>query len=452
MASSSDSPQKTPSVLSLLGGPPVVTVDPGDTFTWPRIEKDDEQAVLEVLRRGAMSDLDEVQAFEQAFAQWVGVSHALGFCNGTAALQAAMFACGVGAGDEIICPSITYWASALPAFGLQANVVFCDIDPVSLCADPDDIERRITSRTRAIMVVHYLGHPADMDRINAIAQTHGLRVIEDASHAHGGWYKHRRVGSLSDIAAFSLMSRKSLPCGEAGMLTTADCDLWERAVAFSHYARFDDRIRQAELTLLRGLPLGGVKGRMHGLSAALGQSQLKKNDAWTSEIREAIELFWSELEGVPGLRPHRVDSSDGSNMAGWYAARGHYLPEALGGLSAVTFARAVQAEGGMCAPGCNRPLHLHPVFNEADIYHHGQPTRLAHGGRDLRQPAGSLPVAEVVCSRTVKIPWFVRCRPAVIEQQAAVYRKVAEHADELLALDRAETDQAKQAGGWGLSR
>ena len=114
-----------------------------------------------------------------------------------------MYACGIGMGDEIICPSITYWASSLPCFSLGASVVFADIDPDTLNIDPGDIEHRITTRTKAIVVVHYCAYPCEMDEIMAIAKRHGLRVIEDVSHAQGSLYKGRLTGLLGDVGAMS---------------------------------------------------------------------------------------------------------------------------------------------------------------------------------------------------------------------------------------------------------
>jgi hypothetical protein len=115
--------------------------------------------------------------------------------------------------------------------------------------------------------------------------------------------------------------------------------------------------------------------------------QLKHYDARCAEIRKAMDYFWDLLEGVPGLRAHRPPKGSGSNMGGWYAARGLYVAEELGGLSVTRFAQAVRAEGSICNPGCNVPLHLHPIFNTADVYGDGKPTRIAHTGRDVRQPA-----------------------------------------------------------------
>ncbi len=438
---------RTSDTLALLGGPKVVTLDPEDTFTWPIVTAEDEAAVLGVLRRGAMSGLDVTMAFEAEFAVWQGRTYALGFNTGTASLHAAMFAVGVGVGDEIICPSITYWASALQAFALGATIVFADIDPTTLCIDPHDIEHRITERTKALMIVHYLGHPAEMDAIMAIADRHNVPVIEDVSHAHGGLYRGNKVGNFGTVAAMSLMSGKSMPIGEGGMLVTDDREAHERAIAFGHYRRYDDQISTPELAPYRGLPMGAQKCRMNQLGSAMGRVQLKAYDERAAEIRQAINTFWDLLEGVPGLRAHRVDPDGASTMAGWYNAGGLYEPEALEGLSVTRFAEAVRAEGSHCRAGVNKPLHLHPLLNTCDIYGHGKPTRIANADRDLRQPPGSLPVSEGIGARTYIIPQFKRYHPDTIAQHAAAYRKVAENYSALLSDD---PGNPPDLCGWGL--
>ncbi|HEY3298795.1 MAG TPA: DegT/DnrJ/EryC1/StrS family aminotransferase [Armatimonadota bacterium] len=433
--------------LAIFGGPKTVHSDPGDMFTWPIITEEDENAVLSVLRRGAMSDIDVTMEFERNFASWLDVKHALGFNNGTSALETAMFGCGVGVGDEIICPSVTYWASAMPCYSLQATVVFAEVDPISLCLDPLDIEHRITDRTKAIVVVHYLGHPADMDAIMEVARKHNVKVIEDFSHAQGGLYKGRRVGTIGDVGATSLMSSKSLVAGEAGMMVTNDLEIYERAIAFGHYERFEaDNIHIEYLKPFVELPVAGYKFRMNQLSAALGISQLKHYDARCEEIRKSMNYFWDLLEGVPGLRAHRPEKDSGSNMAGWYAAHGRYVPEELGGLSITRFTDAVRAEGYEASgAGCNGALHLHPVFNTVDTYHHGKPTRIANSDRDLRQPAGSLPVSEKIGEHIFRIPWFKHYRPEIINEYANAFRKVAENYRELLADD---PGNPPQLGSW----
>lgn len=434
--------------LAIHGGSPAVSDTADDVFQWPIITQEDEAAVLDVLRRGAMSGLDVTLQFEQEFADWQGRTYALGCNTGTAALHCAMFGCQIGVGDEIICPSITYWASALQVFSLGGTVVFADIDPETLCIDPADIEQRISDRTKAIMVVHYLGHPADMDPICSIAQRYGLKVIEDVSHAQGGRYKGKKLGNFGDVAAMSLMSGKSLAVGEAGILVTDDREIYERAIAFGHYRRYDDSIETEELKPYRSLPLGGYKYRMHQLSSAVGRVQLQYYDERSVEIRRAMNYFWDLLVDVPGLRPHRVGEENGSNMAGWYAPHGHYRPAEVGGLSVTRFAEAVRAEGSSCTPGVNQPLHRHPLLNTCDVYGHDRPTRIAFSDRDLRQPPGSLPVSEAICRRTYAIPWFKRYRPGIIEQHAAAFRKVAENYQDLLADDPGDPSEL---GRWHMS-
>src|SRR6266849_413523 len=177
------------SALAILGGPKAVRTTDADSFAWPIITPEIEAAVLEVLRAGNMSGTDVTEQFEREYAAWHGMTYGLAHNNGTASIHSAMFGLGIGTGDEIICPRLTYWASCLPVYSLGGTVVFADVDPDTLCVDPADVERRISSRTRAVVAVHYLGHPADMDRIMDVAQRHDIRVIEDVSHAHGARYK-----------------------------------------------------------------------------------------------------------------------------------------------------------------------------------------------------------------------------------------------------------------------
>jgi len=423
---------------ALFGGPKAVTRDPADAFAWPIVTEEDERAVLEVLRAGNMSGTDVTRRFEAEFAEWMGLPFALAHCNGTAALQAAMWAVGVGSGDEVICPSMTYWASGLPALTLGATVVWADIQRRTLCLDPADVGKRLSDRTKAIVVVHYAGYPADVDAIVELAEPRGIKVIEDVSHAHGGVRKGRKLGTLGHVAAFSCMSGKSLPIGEGGMLVTGDREIYERAILWGHYER------HAELTLeplkamsgLRrpqartGLPLGGVKHRINQLASAMGRVQLKHYDRRNAEILKAMHYFWDGLAGTPGLRAHRPKRQSGSEMGGWYNARGLYVAEELGGLPLGRFCEALRAEGFPAEPGANMPLHLQAV-NELDIYGDGEPTLLANATRDVRVPAGSLPVSEAIDEFCFSVPWFKRYRPEIIDEYVLAAAKVAAHADEL---------------------
>ncbi|MCK5811783.1 MAG: DegT/DnrJ/EryC1/StrS family aminotransferase [Clostridiales bacterium] len=434
------------SQLAIFDGSKSVTKESGDLFTWPITTEEDEKAVLDVLHNGSMSGTDITKQFEKEFASWIGLDNALGFSTGTAAIQSAMYGCKVGVGDEIICPTITYWASGLQAYTLGATVVFANVDKKTLCLDPSDIEHRISKRTKAIVCVHYLGHPCDMDAIMAIAKKHNIKVIEDVSHAHGALYNGQMVGTFGDVAAMSLMSGKSLAVGEAGILATNNVEIYERAMAFGHYSRYKaEDIKTKDLKEAAGLPLGGYKYRMHQMSSAMGRVQLKYYDKRSAEIRKAMNYFWDLLEDVPGVVAHRVNEANGHTMGGWYAAKGIYDSSQLGGLSVTRFCEAVRAEGVDCNPGANLALHTHALFQTTDVYGHGKPTRIANSDRDVRELDNSLEPSEEIGAMTYSVPWFKKFYPEKIEEYANAYKKVALNYKELLKDDKGNPEEI---GGW----
>jgi perosamine synthetase len=424
--------------LVLFGGERVL-IDPDETlFNWPILTAEDEEAVLAIMRKPNFADEETVARFEEEFAAWIKVPFAIAHNCGTTALQAAMWAAGVRRGSEVIAPSSTYWATILQCFSLGATPVFADIDPDTLCISADDIERKISPYTKAIVVVHLLGYPADMDRINAIAKKHGVKVIEDASHAHGTLYKGRKAGDLGDVAVFSCCG-KGLAIGEGGMLVTRDRDVYEGVLAWCHNFSFNsERVGNAELLRFKGLPLGGVTARMHNLSAAIGRVQLRHLDARMAVIDQAMNYFWDLLEGLPGIHAHRPSKESGHRMGCWYCPHGIYRPEELGGLSVSRFIEGVRAEGyhSWTRSCIKEPLHLHPLLNHCDIYGDGQPTRLAQASRKFEQGSGSLPITESVKSFTV--PWFKQLDKNAIEKYAALFRKVVENHEELLAGDQGD--------------
>lgn len=436
------------SKLAILGGKKTVTSEPGDIFKWPIVTKEMEDAALEVLRAGSMSGTDITKQFERGFADWHGMTYGLGCNTGTAALHSAFYGIGIGKGDEIICPSITYWASCLPVFSLGGTVVFADIDPETLCIDPADIEKRITEKTKAILAVHYCGRPADMDMLTAVARKHNLKIVEDVSHAHGALYKGRMVGTFGDVSAFSCMSGKSFAIGEAGIMLTNEKEIYEKGIVFGHYARHNE-LTIPELKNGAGLPWGGYKYRMHQMSSAVGLVQLKKYPSEMAEIDRAMNYFWDLLEGLPGIKSQRPPKNSGSTMGGWYSAHGLYRTEELGGLSVTRFCEAVRAEGaeGVC-PGCNTALHLHPLLNTLDVYKDGRPTVIANSVKDIRKTGGPLPVSEGIQTRVFFAPWFKRHYPEIIEEYAGAFRKVIENYKELLEDDPGNPEGL---GSWGLS-
>jgi perosamine synthetase len=255
---------------------------------------------------------------------------------------------------------------------------------------------------------------------------------------------------MGDVACFSIMSGKSLASWEGGMLMTNDRRIYERAIIFGHYERHSSALQFEDLRAGSGLPWGGYKYRMHQLTSAVGVVQLKKYRREMEEIDRAMNYFWDGLEGTRGMRAHRPQKGSGTTKGGWYSPLGLYRLEELEGLSIERFCEAVRAEGAPSSPGCNAPLHLHPVFNTIDIYGQGRPTRIANlpEGADIRQPPGSLPISEQIEGEVFSIPWFKHDRAKVIDEYIAAYKKVSENYKDLLPGD------VRREGGkksWGLT-
>ncbi|MBR5752754.1 MAG: aminotransferase class V-fold PLP-dependent enzyme [Clostridia bacterium] len=431
--------------LALLGGKPIFDhqSEPDELFHWPIITEEDEQNCLDVIRRNKFSGTDITLAFQEEFAAWQGRKYALAFTNGTMSLSAAMFAVGVGMGDEIICPTKTYWGTVSQAINFGASAVFCNINE-RLSMDPDDLERCIGPRTKAIMVVHYFGYPADMDAIMPIARKHGLKVIEDVSHAHGALYKGRKVGTFGDCAAMSMMSWKAFAAGELGMLVTDDQKIYERALAYGHYERNNPKnITDPKLSKYPHIALGGVKGRANQLCCTLALGQLHHFDERMAEVDKAMQYFCDGIEDIQGLHPIRPEKGSGSTMGAWYLPQGTYRPGELGGLSSGRFAEAVRAEtnGLHCWEGGNFCLHTHEFFKSFDFYGIGKPSRIAFADRDVREmDAACAPSEKMYC---VSLPTFKKYMPEHIDRYIEAYRTVAENYEQLIT----ENDQLN-GGRW----
>ena len=429
------------SKLAILGGKPVIEKGHPELFQWPIVNEKMLKDVQEVLLTGNMSGTDISRRFEEGFAKWQKRKYALSHNNGTNALTAAFYGAGLGPGDELICTTLTYWASCLGALSLGASVVFCDVDPVTLQMDPASFEERITPRTKAVVVVHYKAMPCDMDRIMAIAKKHRLKVIEDVSHAQGGHYKGKMLGTFGDVAAMSLMSGKSFAIGEGGMLVTDDEEIYRRAVRFGHYDRIHSCYKKEEFADTLSLPVGGLKNRMHQMSSAVGLVQLEKYEKERREIDRAMKYFWKKVSDIPGLTKV-YPKEKGSDKAGWYASHFMYDSEAFSGVSNKTFCEALTRECGTTVfPGANMPLHYSSLFSSFDIYGHGRPTAKLYlpKGVDPRKLSGKLPVAEKAGGTVINDLWFKHCDKEAIDRYAEAFHKVAKYHRDLLKIN--DTDR-----------
>jgi perosamine synthetase len=274
-------------------------------FAKPKFYGGEAEALAEVIASGWVSQGPRVQAFEQAFAERVGAAHAIATTNCTTALHLALYASGVGPGDEVIVPSLSFIATANAVWHCGATPVFADVDPRTLNLDPKAAERAITPRTKAIMPVHQVGLPADMDAFADIAARHGIALVEDAACAIGATYKGRPIGSLGNPACFSLHPRKVITTGEGGMITTDDDALADRLRKLRQHAMdLSDLARHnASDVVFEAYPERGWNCRMTDMQAALGLCQLEALDEILAERQRQADRYNAALAELPFIDP-----------------------------------------------------------------------------------------------------------------------------------------------------
>ncbi len=236
-----------------------------------------------------------VDAFEDGFAAFCDAAHAIAIVNGTAALHVALLALGIGPGDEVIVPDLTYIASANAVTYCGARPVFSDVDPVTWTLNPEDVARKLSPRTKAIMPVHLYGHPVDMDPILDLAKAHNLFVVEDAAEAHGAEYKGRRVGTLGDIGVFSFYGNKIITTGEGGMIVTNNSELASTSRLLKGQG-MDPQHRY-------WFPIIGYNYRMTNMQAAIGLAQFERIEWFIERRREVAGWYDDALKSLPVLRP-----------------------------------------------------------------------------------------------------------------------------------------------------
>jgi perosamine synthetase len=346
------------------------------------IEDADVAAVVDVLTSDWITTGPKIAEFEQAVAGFVHARHAVSFSSGTAALHAAVFAADLKAGDEAITTPLTFCATANAVLYQGATPVFADVSDDTLTIDPDEAARRITPRTKAILPVDYAGHPADLDAVIALADRHGLVIIEDAAHALGATYRGRMVGSISRLSVFSFHPVKHLTTGEGGMVTTDDAGLARRLRLFrSHGIESDARARQSEGSWFYEMTALGFNYRLTDIACALGLAQLPRLEANLARRRAIAARYGAALAGVPGLvlPPVKPDVTPA-----WHLYPVRVQPPVDRG----EVFRALRAEG----LGVNVhyiPVHLHPYYRDR------------FGDRE-----GAYPHAEGAYRQLISLPMF----------------------------------------------
>jgi dTDP-4-amino-4,6-dideoxygalactose transaminase len=415
---------------AILGGPRAIQ---HGLPPWPVVTEEIIQAVVNALRQGKMSETTDTGLnveLEEAFKRYHDCRYALAVNSGTAALDCAVFAAGVGPGDEVITSPLAPGYVVTPILHLNGIPVFADVDPRTGCLAPDEIEKHITKATKAIMVVHLNGHPADMDPIMEIAARHGLKVIEDCAHSQGSVYRGRKAGVLGHVSAFSLQSVKNMPCGEGGVVLTNDLEMYERATVVAHHPA---RLRQCLTmeTYRRYLDTGlGWNYRIHLAAAAIGVVQMKHFDDVMALRRRNAEIINQELEPLRGVSGTYVAPDC---VHTYYSQMLSYDAEELDGLPLDAFLRALGAEG-VRVRAIESPVHEYGIFQDKEFYGKGCPWKCQFAQTERSYDNIHLPRIEAMRSSAFYIGiggGFVTENVDVIREVAEAFRKVVNNASKI---------------------
>lgn len=352
------------------------------------IEEDDIQAVVDVLRSDYLTTGPKIAEFEKMVADYVGAKYAVAISNGTSALHAACFAAGIQPGDEVITTPLTFAASSNCVLYCGGTPVFADVDLKTYNIDPEDIRRKITDKTKAIIAVHLAGQPCDMDEIHKIAKEHDLLVIEDGAHALGSVYKGKKVGTLSDMTTFSFHPVKPITTGEGGMIVTDNEEFYQKMMLFrSHGITRDENLmtRNDGSWFYQQLDLG-YNYRITDIQCALGCSQMRKLDRFLARRKEIVTRYneaFADCENI--IIPYQLPETE----SGWHL----YIVQVKNCDRRKVF--EALREQGIAVNVHYIPVYMHPYYQE-------------HGYKDVHCKN-----AEEVYSHIISLPLY----PTLTEEQ-----------------------------------
>jgi len=361
---------------------------------WPQFGPEELAGLTHVLESGIWGDAEGpvVRAVEQDYAAFVQANHALACSNGTVAIVLALRALGIGSGDEVIVPPYTFLSTATAVLEVNALPIFADIEPETWCIDPAAVEAAITERTRAIIAVHFAGHPADLDALKVIAERHNLALIEDCAHAHGSMWNNQRVGAIGDMGTWSFQASKNLTCGEGGMVTTNNPELAETIESLRNCGRARDGVWYAHYIMSGNFRLTEWQSTILQEQLRRYPPQLERRDANGRWLNTAL----GQIEGItPVKRDPRC------TVHAYHLYQFRYDAAGFNGLSRDEFVSQMQAQGIPVSAGYPLPLNMQPLFvNRAfDVKATGYDP--AYG--PTRFEKLDLPVCQDVCDTAVWI-------------------------------------------------
>jgi len=405
------------------------------------IGKEEKQRINDVLESGMLSGFiakagdsflggKQVKEFESLVKKYFNTEYAVSVNSATAGLHVALGACGIGPGDEVIVSPYTMCASATAIIMQNAIPVFADIDKDTFCIDPEEIEKHVTGRTKAIIVIHLFGHPAEMDKIMKIAKKHNLKVIEDCAQAPGAIYNGKPVGTFGDMGIFSLNQHKTITSGEGGFAITNNKDFALRMQLIRNHAEVS--VEGVGVTNIDNMV--GFNYRMTELEAAVSVGQFRRLDSLNNHRIKLAEYLTERLTGFKGLvLPKEKDKQ--KHVYFVYAIK---IKEDVIGVSRETFVKALQAEGIPCGIGYVRPIYLEPLYQKKVAYGmKGCPFTCSFYNEEINYSKGICPVTERMHERElIAIPV---CRyphtEKDIDDVAGAFKKLYDHMDDLKKSD-----------------
>lgn len=352
---------------------PVLAIDGGAPLRsrpfapWPVFAEDERRASDAVLASGRVNYWtgEECRRFEEEFARYVGVRHAISLANGTLALELALRALGVGEGDEVVAPAKTFIASASAAVAVGARPVVCDVDPDSQNLTAETVRACLTPRTKAVVAVHLAGWPCDLGALSRLCEERGIALVEDCAQAHAAQWSGRPVGAFGRVGVFSFCQDKIMTTGgEGGMLVTDERALWDRAWAYKDHGKTWAAVHErSHAPGFRWQHEGfGSNFRMTEMQAAIGRRQLEKLDAWVAQRRRNAQAFIDELGEVPALR---VPCPGPEAYNSYYKLYAHVEPAALApGWDVIRVIESIQREGVPCFQGGCSEIYRERAFVE----------------------------------------------------------------------------------------
>ena len=409
--------------LAFFGGKKAITYK-SPHWKWPPFSKEKYDSIRSYYLNGEKKNKRGypkiVELFEKNFKKYQKAKYALSTNSGTSALQAAFFAIGLKEGDEVIAPALTFHATATPIFSTNATPVIADCKSDTGNIDPKSIKKLITRRTKAIVITHLCGHPCEMDEILKIKRKKKLFLIEDCSHAHGSTYKGKKVGSFGDIGCFSLDNNKLLAAGEGGVLVTNNKNFFERALLASDFAgRLQNEVKISNNVIYKDTGLG-YKHRIHPVSAAIANSELKKINFYIKKRHKMLNYFSKKIKEIPGINPPITLKN--SHRGAFYGYRPFVNTSELKNIKVNTLIKYLQAEGMEVRFAGNKPLHQLPLFSNRRLGPKflGKKTSLF---RNYKKK-GALPQSEKFYNTTLSLITFTFENKSLINQYIKAFKKV----------------------------